>query len=247
MRRRGITLIELLTALVIGVFVAMGLNLAFSTAVRYQTEVVPRRAEALQEFAFESRMRQLLERAYIDNSLDSTHTFFIGRVDPSGSSSLSAGEAATEIMFTVTGKRIPGNATGLDGSSFEDRNATLGPIGGVTERRIGLSPVGDAGNLSGAFLREQTPSDGDPEQGGFESLLDDRISTLSFEFFDGTDWQPDWNTEIGERRLPSAIRVSYTIDGDESEMVRVFVVRIPGSDITPANPLGTAVQGGGLP
>lgn len=243
----GITLIELLTALVIGVFVAMALSFAFSTATRYQTEVVPRRAEALQEFAIEARLRNLLERAFVDISQDSEHTYFIGRVDPSGSSSLSAGEAATELMFTVAGGRLPGGALAQDGSTFEDRNATIGPIGGITERRIGLSPIGDAGNLTGAFLREQTPSDSDPEQGGFESLLDERITTLSFEFWDGADWQPDWDTNTGERRLPAAVRISYTLDTDEDELVRVFVVRLPASDITAANPLGTEVQGGATP
>ncbi len=245
MKGRGVTLIELLTALVIGVFVALGLNLAFSSAMRYQTEVVPRRAEALQEFAIEARLRRLLERAFVDNSLDSEHTFFIGRVDPSGSSSLNAGEAATEIMFTVVGGRLPGGALAQTGVTFEDRNSNLAPVGGITERRIGLSPIGDAGDLTGAFLREQTPSDSDPEQGGFESLLDERITTLSFEFWDGSDWQPDWDTDTGERRLPAAVRISYTLNTDEDELLRVFVVRLPASDITAANPLGTEVQAGG--
>lgn len=242
MRRRGITLIELLTALVIGAIVAFGLNLAFSTSIRYQTEVKPRREQALQEFAIENRIRRLLEHAYVDSSLDSEHTYFIGRNDPSGSSSLDSGQASTELMFTVVGDRLPGNALAADGSTFEDRNARIGPVGGVIERRIGMTPIGDAGNLTGAFLREQTPSDSDPQQGGFESLLDARITSLAFEFWDGTDWQPDWSTETGERRLPAAIRITYTLEGEE-DLQRTFVVRMPASDITASNPLNSTTGG----
>lgn len=243
MKRRGITLIELLTAMVMGAVIAFGLNLAFSTAIRYQTEVAPRRQLALQEFAIENQLRRLFEHAFVDNSLDSEHTYFIGRNDPSGNSSLDSGQAATEVMFTVAGDRLAGGAIAQDGSSFEDRNARIGPIGGVTERRIGLTPIGDAGNLTGAFLREQTPSDSDPEQGGFESQLNERMTSLAFEFWDGTDWQPEWSTETGERRLPAAVRITYTLDG-EDDLQRSFVVRIPGSDITASNPLGTTLGGG---
>lgn len=242
MRRRGITLIELMTALVIGVFVVFGLSIAFSSAVRYQTEVAPRRQAVLQEFAIENQLRALIENAYIDNSLDSAHTFFIGRNDPSGSSALGSGEAATELMFTVAGSHLPGGALASVGDTFEDRNERLGPVGGVTERRIGLTPIGDAGNLTGAFLRHQTPSDDDPEQGGYESLLDERITSLSFEFWDGLDWQPDWDTETGERRLPAAVRITYTLAEDE-DTFRTFVVRVLGSDITASNPLGTTAGG----
>lgn len=242
MRRRGITLIELMVALVISVFIAFALSLAFASAVRYQTEVVPRRLLVLSEIAFENNIRGLLERAYVDSSLDSSHTYFIGRVDPSGSSSLDSGQASTEVIFTAVGDRLAGGALVQDGSTFEDRNAILGPIGGVTERRIGLTPIGNAGNLNGVFLREQTPSDEDPDQGGMESLLDERVLSLAFEFWNGLDWQAEWDTETGERRLPAAVRVTYTLSG-EDEASRAFVVRITGSDVTASNPLGSSVEG----
>ena len=87
-------------------------------------------------------------------------------------------------------------------------------------------------------MREQRPSDGDAYQGGYESVLDSRVASMSFEFWNGETWQGEWDTLTqGSRRLPAAIRVTYTFDGEESTP-HSFVVRIPLSDVTPDNPLG---------
>ena len=44
-----------------------------------------------------------------------------------------------------------------------------------------------------------------------------------------------------EPRLPSAIRVTYTLEGEDSS--RAMIVRIPLSDVTPENPAGVGLGG----
>ena len=68
------------------------------------------------------------------------------------------------------------------------------------------------------------------------------VDTLSFEFYDGTDWQTTWDTTtMTTRRLPSAVRVTYKFTDEETEHVLVFPV--PTSDVTPDNPVVAETAG----
>ncbi len=238
LRRRGISLIELLTVLVIAALLATSLATSFSVAVRFQTQSQVPREELLQQVAFEDRVRNLISRAYVDEDQASTNTYFIGQQDGSGTSAGDAGTGSTELIFTTVGGSIPGAAIASTEDEFDKRNEELGPVGGLTEVRMALSAIGEAGDRAGLFLREQTPADEDPDQGGYESVIDDRVNTLSFEFFDGSEWVPEWDTRIAERRVPSAVRLSYTFDGDET--LRVMVIKLRNSDVTPNNPANSA-------
>jgi len=51
---------------------------------------------------------------------------------------------------------------------FETQQTLYGPVGGVSEISLSTTAVGDAGSHTGLFERRQTPSDGDPTQGGTE-------------------------------------------------------------------------------
>lgn len=240
--RRGVTLLELLTVLVIAGLLAMSLATSFSAAVRYQTQTRVPRQELLQQVAFEEKLRTLLSRAFVDEDLANDHTYFIGQSDPSGDSAGDAGTGATELIFTTVGGPMSGRVVADTDTDFEARNERLGPVGGVTENRIALTAIGEAGDRTGIFHREQTPADLDPDQGGYESVLDERVVSLSFEFFDGLEWVPDWDTRTADRRVPAAILVSYMFDGDETP--KVMVVRLRNSDVTPNNPAnGTATEG----
>lgn len=241
--RRGITLLELLTAVFIVGLLATSLAASFSAAVRYQTQTRAPRQELLQQIAFEDKLKNLISRAYVDEDLANDHTYFIGQLDPAGDTVGDAGTGATELIFTTTGGPMSGRAIADIDTDFEARNERLGPVGGVTENRLALTPIGDAGDRLGIFHREQTPADMDPDQGGYETVIDDRVVAMSFEFYDGTDWLPEWDTRIADRRVPAAVRVTYMFDGDETP--RELIVKMRNSDVTPNNPANaTAVAGG---
>ncbi|MBV6458130.1 MAG: hypothetical protein HONBIEJF_01253 [Fimbriimonadaceae bacterium] len=237
-RRRGITLIEALLALGIGGILVTAVTASFRAVVDYQANVPPKRDAALKQISFEDRLRNLLARAFVDEDQANPNTYFIGQNDPEAASSLGSGEAATELIFTVLGKELPGAAAASSGDTFEDRNAEIGPVGGISEIRLGVASIGDPGAATGLFVREQIPADEDPNQGGYESVFDERVTSISFEFWDGTDWLPEWTTQLGERRLPAAVRITYALIDDEEGATRSMIIRLNNSDVTTVDPAG---------
>lgn len=240
--RRGVTLLELLTVLVIAVLLAAGLAESFSAAVHYQLNARAPRQTFRAQADFEDRLRNAIARAFVDSDLANDHTYFIGRVDATGNNANDSGTGSTELIFTTEGASLPGLAAESPDTDFQVRNETLGPIGGVTENRMALTPIGEAGNTQGLFLRKQTPADEDPDQGGFESVLSDQVTSISFEFYDGTDWVAEWDTQTADRRLPAAVRITYTLLDDETS--HVLIVKLRNSDVTPNNPANGTATGG---
>jgi len=235
-----VTLLELLIVLGLTGMITAALTTAYVAGADYETRIRVSREEAARRRAFEDRITDLLRHAYISNDSTDTTTYFIGgAVDGTlgGGTSL-GGSIAESVTFTTVGQRISA-AVASSQDDFETLNRDRGPQGGVAEVSVGLTPVGDPGNQEGLFLREQRPSDGDPTQGGFESVLSDQVDRVEFEFFDGLQWQPTWDTQTQTtKRLPAAVRVTYQFLGDEED--RVLVVQIPGSDVTPQNPVTEA-------
>ncbi|MEQ1935628.1 MAG: prepilin-type N-terminal cleavage/methylation domain-containing protein [Fimbriimonadaceae bacterium] len=224
MRTRAFTLIELLTAMALSGIVLIGTVAAMGVAVRTQNADGARRAEFETKLGFENRIRKILGHAYVSSDPNNTNTYFIGRV-LSGGSELGDSASSDELVFTAVGMGVPSNVQATTETDFEQRNATFGPVGGPTEIGISMQAVGDAGDRTGIFIREQHPADSDTELGGYESVLDDGISGVSFEFFDGTDWIGEWGND-GARTLPLAVRVTYQRT-DEEDTTHVFVVRMP--------------------
>lgn len=236
MRRRGLSLIELLLALFISTMISGSLALAFSSVSKIIREEGPDEELRMSRLAAQDRLRDLIQAAFVSPNEDDQDSFFIGRIAGQGQG-IGSGEYSDELLFTTLGRRVPGKALYNDEEEFEIRNETLGPIGGQVEYGISTTPVGDAGDAQGLYLRAQTPADTDPEQGGYESVLTDEITSVGFEFYDGTSWVSTWDTTTGERRLPAAVRVVYTVTDNDQEYN--FVIRIPQSDVTPDNPLNS--------
>lgn len=205
--------------------VLIGIVGAMSVAVSTQRNDGAKRTEFEGKLGFENRIRKLLTHAYVSPQEDSTTTYFIGRV-LSGGSDLGTSASSDELVFTVVGLGVPANVQASTEVDFEQRNATFGPVGGPTEIGISMQAVGDAGDRTGVFVREQHPADADTDLGGYESVLDENISGVSFEFFDGTDWIGEWGQD-GGRTLPLAVRVTYQRT-DEEDATHIFVVRMPG-------------------
>lgn len=255
-RQRGITLIELMLALTIATLVIMAASNAYIVGATTAQTLGNGRDTLARHVAFENTLRDLFEHAYVDADTTDLNTYFIsgdvlaskavtgttGTTGSSSTNSAASGSASgsnsdtSSLCFTVIGRRIQSNVLS-SADDFETNNQNFGPLGGVTEVELGTTPVGQpTGSPTGLFIRQQSPADSDPTQGGRESQLSDDVDTISYEFFDGTDWQTTWDTTtMTPRRLPSAVRITYRLVGDTQDRILVFA--LPGSDVTPDNPV----------
>jgi prepilin-type N-terminal cleavage/methylation domain-containing protein len=229
-RRRGLTLIELMVVIAITVILVFSITFAYSTGIRFQSQVTQTDAQLRRVARFEETIRQVLEGAYLSTDESDPDSCFMTLA--------SGGDLANPdtLVFTTLGLP-PTNAYIQASDEFEVLNERFGPQGGLAEVSLSLLPVGTPPTESATtlYLRVQRPPDGDMGQGGLERALADTIESVSFEFFDGTQWLTEWNTQTGQRRLPAAVRVTYLVTDEDDE--RTLTVRLPHSDVTPENPL----------
>lgn len=242
MRSRAFTLLELLIALAIGGILVSALTMAFFAATQYELRAPETRRRDFARYEFEDRLRTLLAHAYVSDNANDGHTYFFTEA---GDDNQLGNDftGAPGLTWTALGLRTSASALESDEADFVTRNETFGPIGGVTELTLSETPIGDdaPADQIGVFLREQRPADDDPYQGGYESLLSDRASSLIFEFYDGLEWLSDWTTQDGDRTMPAAIRVTYVWDGDTERPFQVIVnllstlsnQQAPSSGVTP--------------
>lgn len=233
-RRAGLTLLELLVAAIVVGVLTTALARAFSITVSYPALAQESRQREEARTRFEDRIRSLLENATVNADTTDTNTYFLAGSDAAGDQD--------RVTFTTALPVIPG-ALAASEDDFETQNQRFGPSGGLEEVSIGTTPVGQTNQSTGVFLREQRPADGDTTQGGYETLLDANVTQLQWEFFDGTTWQTEWNTANTGRRFPSAVRLTYQLDGEDQP--RIMVVRLQKSDATPDNPATEVSTTGG--
>lgn len=235
-RRAGLALIELLMAMLILAIIIPALTMAVSSAVRFESRMDAVYQRTSETIAFEDRLKSLLEKAYIKGTPGDTSTYFIF------SSTANTGEGTADTLTFTSIGNTPAKPMMSSGDGFEDLNAQFGPQGGIREISLSMVPVGDAGDNEGLFIREQVPADGDPTQGGVEQVLNAKVASIRFEAWDGTQWVGSWDTtSMATPRLPSAVSVYYRFIGEEQE--RLFVVRLPLSDVTAANPVEYSTGG----
>lgn len=232
-RSAGITLIELLVSVFVVATLTAGLTRAFVFAASYTDHAAAARSADAKIRNLEDRLTALLRSATLSSDATDTSSYFLaGTQDQIGA----AAAQVDSLTFTVSGDRIPG--TVLESTDdFEQLNQTAGPQGGLKEVSLSLTPVGDAPTSQGLYLREQRPADGDPTQGGYETLLDPDVVEFSYQFFDGQNWVDTWDTLSGERRLPAAVEVTYRLRDEDA--TRTLLVRLPLSDATADNPVVT--------
>ena len=263
----GLTLIELIITTALIVVLSLAISYAFATGVTVQRRQVANRATTDRSDDFERAMTQLIEGARLagsgpgaDATSTSTSTISSASTTSSSSSSSSTTSSGTDstdsyflvsadagtndlgvdrITFTTT---APGVSIGAVNDTADTTTSALntarGPFGGLSEVSLGTTAIGDAGGQTGLFERLQQPSDGDPTQGGNESLLDPDIDQIGFQFWDGTEFTEQWDTTtMTTQRLPEAVQVEYRLKNDPAKTVHLFVVPIPASDVTANNPL----------
>lgn len=244
-RQRGITLVEVLLAIMVSLVVIFSAGNAYIVGAKYGTQMNEGRDLAARQAAFEGMLADLFRHAYLDSDTTNTTTFFVSgdaitsaTPQTGGSGSGSGSSDPNSLVFTVIGRRLPSTLLASP-DDFETNNQKFGPQGGVSEVQLGTTPIGtdpNSGQPGGLYLRVQAPSDADPSQGGYESKISDDLDTISFEFYDGTDWQTTWDTTtMTTRRLPSAVRVTYRMKDETVDHILVF--QVPSSDVTPDNPV----------
>jgi len=240
-KRRGVTLIELVIAIAIVGLLSMAITRAFVAGIDYETKVSAARERIEARDRIDDRLTNLFHHAYLSPNDAETNTFFIAGSQQDGS--IESGNA-TDVQFTVQGERIQG-ALLASQDDFETINQIYGPPGGIAEIALSLTAVGDPGTAQGLFIRTQRPADSEPTQGGVESVLDPSITSIEFEFWDGTAWQPTWSTLVGaDKRLPAAVRITYSLEGESADQPHVLVVQVPNSDVTADNPAQQTAPGG---
>ncbi len=230
MKRGGLTLIELLVAALISAIIVGAVGSAYVTGIGFEKSSAAARERSETRTLFESKLRTLLQGAYVSSDEQDLMTYFTAQnSDSSGSVS-----GSNTLTFTTTSNGI-NNVVLTSDDDFETQNQKYGPQGGIAEISLSTTAVGDPGTKQGLFLREQRPADGDATQGGTESLLNADIDSIGFEFYDGTDWVTQWDTQTqGSRRIPAAVRITYLLNGDDTN--HVIVVGLQNSDVTAANP-----------
>jgi hypothetical protein len=263
-RRAGITLLELLVAAFIVAVMIGATTRAFLVGYNTSQSIVNQRTARESRVMFEDQVATLIRRAWLTASVTETGSFFVGQVGPmtpgdtttpgstSGSSSgmsstSSSGSSASSdnplsnsgnsdnLTFTSVGSRVPEQFIEST-DDWETNNQNFGPQGGVAEICLTTTPEDDPANHTGLFVRTQRPADNDPTQGGYEQVLNPDVSAIGFEFYDGANWDPVWDTRtMTQRRLPAAVRVTYRFTKDTED--HVFVVNVPYSDVTAANPI----------
>jgi len=235
-RLRGLSLIELLMAMLILAIMIPALTMAVSSAVRYENRMDEAYQVSSEKVAFEDRLKAIIEKAYIKGTPGDTTTYFVF-----SSASNTNDETADTLTFTSIGN-TPAKPMMASEDSFESLNAVYGPQGGIREVSLSMVPVGNAGDNEGLFIREQVPADTDITQGGIEQVLNANIASVRFEAWDGTQWMTSWDTTtMATPRLPSAVSVYYRFIGEDQE--RLLVIRLPHSDVTTANPVDYSIGG----
>jgi hypothetical protein len=214
----------------------------FAEGLTYESNSNATRDAFDDRIRFEDEMTRLLEgitlhaaTAYlvspVTQSASSANTPTAPKTD---NSTNELGKGASDICFTTSGIATPQEFLKQTGADFATLNRKFGPQGGLAETELSITPVGDAGDLKGLFLRTQRPPDSDPTQGGEETLLAQNLRDIRFEFYDGTDWQTSWDSRNGNKdKLPDAIRVTYLFPQDR--LPHSFVVRLLLKDAGPVS------------
>ncbi len=236
MRRvRAITLLELLVAVAVMAVLVGAMAYAFSAGAQFERTAARQRIERGQVEALETRLTRLIQGAILPARGETDgSTYFTGSAE-SGDSTL----GAERLTFLTTERAVPLAARESE-DDFETQHEVRGPMGGLAEVSLSLTPVGDAGDKTGLFERLQRPADSDPDQGGVERVLLSGVTKLGFEFYNGTEWVSSWETSTDSFRLPAAVRVNYVLDSESA--TRRLIVSIPTSDVTPDDPADTQVS-----
>jgi hypothetical protein len=220
MNRRGITLLELMIAVVVVTVTVGAATRAFLSGLGYEAKLAKTSDAEADRTYLEDSMATILRGIRLGRD-----GYLVSPVPGLGSPTTGLG-GSSSVAFTSVSQELPTRFGTDTNSDWEELNQRYGAQGGPAEIAFSLTPAGDAGEMQGLFQRRQTPPDAEPGRGGRERLLDGRVKDLRFEFLQSSDWRDAWDSRDGDQKgkLPSAIRVTYRLT-DETRP-RSFLVRL---------------------
>lgn len=206
---KGLTLIELVVALAVGAVVAAVVAGIFSSTVRASTQSkVREEARRIADYAA-STIAADIASVVRDGDLYNAMI----RIDNG-----EAGNTITDELLLFTHSPIPVRTTpGPSGGTSE---------GAVYEVQYRLAfQIDQDGNAQGLILRR---GDAAPDEtfdgGGTVTQIASRVLGLSFEAFDGAQWQRDWESD--RDGIPHAVRFELTVEaGTEITGIQRATVR----------------------
>jgi general secretion pathway protein J len=190
---RGFTLLELLVAMtimsIIGLSLYTSLNLAFR--VRDSAEAAVEEARALEvaiSFLKEELMSAMTPSGVLAGAFEGE--------DETGSD----GNDADTLSF-YSSDNVPGEGE----LACDVRKVEIGVAerDGSNEKMI----------VRGVTTNLLSPKTLDPE----EEILCGNIEALNFRYYDGSDWQDDWDSGDNDNTLPGAVEITVTLAAHDSD------------------------------
>lgn len=202
-RKSGFTLVELMLAvliLAIMMSIVYGVVVGTVTAARRVEEVT---ASSEVGPAILTRIRADLESAFLPKEGE----FFLGSKRAGG------GEGRDRLDF-ISSELAYGSENDLEEPRFHCINE-------VGYQVLDSKKDPDAGIL---YRREDFFIDADPLKGGHLTEMYDRVRSLSFRYYDGEEWKPEWSSKL-KKALPKAVEIELKIlvvDRDNPAKEQVF-------------------------
>jgi len=208
-KRTGFTLVEVLVASTIGVFIAL-VAVGALRAITASSGMVDRNINAAAEVRFAAQMiARDLENFYKDDNIENTK--FIGTVED-----LEGGNYTSYLIFYTLG-RVKARA---------DQ-----PEGDLYEVEYYLMQEGETMSL----MRRLWPNPSEElEPGGILTVIAENIATFNVQYFDGEEWSEEWPEEM--QALPDLVSISIAARQSDrtnppSESIIVNLTRSEAEDI----------------
>ena len=220
-KRTGFTLVEVLVASTIGVFIAM-VAVGALRAIIASAEMVDSNINAAAEVRFAANMiARDLRNLYNDDDIESTK--FIGTVE-----ALEDNNYTSYLIFYTLGRT----------KARIDQ-----PEGDLYEVEYYLMQEGEASSL----MRRLWPNPSEYlEPGGILTVIAEDIATFEVQYFDGEEWFEEWPEEM--QTLPDLVSISISANQPDrsnppSESIIVNLARSEAGDVSILEGGGTTAGG----
>ncbi|MHC4888261.1 MAG: type II secretion system protein GspJ [Planctomycetota bacterium] len=223
LRKTGFTLVEVLVASTIGVFIAL-VAVGTLRAITSSAEIVDNNINVAAEVRFASNLisRDLLN-LYRDTNLENTR--LIGRV-------VESDEGATSRLTFYTVGRI--------------KARTDQPEADVYEVEYSLLKSEEKSALYRRLWPNPDPNE-NQDPGGILTVISESIEVFAVRYFDGEEWHTEWPEDM--RSVPELVEISIAAKQPEQTDMTMdsFVVNFPRSGWREAALPGAGAPEGGTP
>ncbi|MGB2865854.1 MAG: type II secretion system protein GspJ [Sedimentisphaerales bacterium] len=209
-KRTGFTLVEVLVASTIGVFIAM-VSVGALRAIMASAEMVDSNINAAAEVRFAANMiARDLQNLYNDDDIENTK--FIGTVE-----ALEGDNYTSYLIFYTIGRT----------KARIDQ-----PEGDLYEVEYYLMQEGETSSL----MRRLWPNPSEElEPGGILTVIAEDIALFEVQYFDGEEWSDEWPEEM--QALPDLVSISIAAmqpdrSNPPSESIIVNLARAEAGDVS---------------